>query len=62
MPELSPHIPLRRRSLVSKIFYAPRVFRSHYRVFRVFGRGRVEAVIISWRLMCNIFHNPKVAA
>ena len=57
MSDVNPHIPLRRRSLFSQIFYAPKVFKGHYRAFRVFRAGRIGAVIVLWQLMCNIFHN-----
>lgn len=33
------HVPLRRRSLLARIVYAPRAFMGHYRLLRVCGSG-----------------------
>jgi hypothetical protein len=52
---MSIYIPLRRRSFLSKLWYAPRLFRSHYRLMRKYSVAVLEALKAAAILTANIF-------
>jgi hypothetical protein len=41
------HVPLRRRSLLARIVYAPRAFVGHYRILRICGHGVITSAQVA---------------